>query len=111
MPNSITDNPAAAAAITGFIATLLALLVAFGVHVTPEQVQAILAFIAALWLLVGVIGHYTTVPKTPSSTSPGILQVPPPGTVLVTTEAAAAKGPVTPSGTVATSPATTPPTP
>jgi uncharacterized membrane protein len=109
MFTKISDNPADATAITGFIATVLTLLVAFGIHVTPEQTQAILAFIAALWLVLGVITRYTTVPKTPSAASPALLQVPPPGTVLVTKDAAASPGPVTASGTVATSPEPAPP--
>jgi hypothetical protein len=111
MFTKISDNPATTAAIIGFATTLLALLVAFGVHVTPEQTQAILGFIGALWLLVGIIARVGTVAKTPSDARPSLLQVPPPGTVLVTTDSAAASAPIPASAIVAASSTTPPATP
>ena len=67
IPNWITDYPTAWMAMLGAV---VALGVAFGVHITPDQTQAILGFFAALFVIFGVIGHATTVPKTPSATAP-----------------------------------------
>ncbi len=70
----ITDYPTAW---MGLIGAVLALIAAFGVKVTPDQVQAVLGFFAALFVVFGVVGNRTSVPKTPSSPA-APLQVPPP---------------------------------
>lgn len=76
IPNWVTDNPTVW---MGLIGAVLALGTAFGLHVTADQVQAILGFFAALFVAFGVIGHATTVPKTPSADAPAsAIQVPPP---------------------------------
>ena len=74
IPNWVTDYPTAW---MGLIGAALALGTAFGVHVTPDQQQAVLGFFAALFVLFAIIGHETTVPKTPSSPAAPI-QAPPP---------------------------------
>lgn len=76
LPNWITDYPTAW---MGLIGAAIALAAAFGVKVTADQTQAILGFFAALFVVFGVIGQRTTVPKTPSSSSAPI-QTPPPTT-------------------------------
>lgn len=52
-----------AAAVTTGVTLLIALLVSFGVHLTPEQQTAIAAFVAfvAPWV-VALVGHNTTTP-------------------------------------------------
>jgi len=107
---AISDNPGLAAAAVGFATALIALLVQLGVRITPEQTAAVLAFVTTLFALVGIVAKVATVPKTPSSTSPSILQVPPAGTVLVTTAAAAAPGPV-PADAIIAAPNVNPPQP
>src|SRR6266568_7510605 len=107
---AISDNQGLAAAAVGFATALIALLVQLGVRITPEQTAAVLAFVTTLFALVGIVAKVATVPKTPSSTSPSILQVPPAGTVLVTTAAAAAPGPV-PADAIIAAPNVNPPQP
>ena len=76
VPNWITDYPTAW---MGLIGAVLALGAAFGLHVTPDQTEAILGFFAALFVIFAIVGHATTVPKTPSATAPpSAMQVPPP---------------------------------
>ena len=76
LPNWITDYPTAW---MGLIGAVLALGAAFGLHVTPDQTQAILGFFAALFVIFALVGHATTVPKTPSSEAPAsAIQVPAP---------------------------------
>lgn len=100
MPNVISDNPAAAAAVAFFVA-FIAALTQFGVALTQGQQASLVGlFVAGLALF--LLLFKTTVAKTPSSTSAG-LQTPPPGTVLVTTAAANKPAPV-PAGSVVAGP-------
>ena len=109
MLTKISDNPAESTGIIGtFVAALMGVLVTFGVPLTQPQMTAILVFVAALYAVLTWINHVLTVPKTPSSTAPATLQVPPPGTVLVTTAAAAAKAPVPAGSVIATAAPATP---
>lgn len=71
MPAIIADNPAIVTGLVrAFLIALLALFSAFGLHVTPEQVTAIVNFATAaigLSLFVSIITHKLTVPKAPSA--------------------------------------------
>jgi len=76
LPNQVTDNPTAWLALIGAVITLA---VSFGVHITADQVTALGAFFAALWIVFGIFAHRVSVPKTPSADAPpSAIQVPPP---------------------------------
>ncbi len=71
MPSLITDNPAAAVGVVrALVIATLALAVAFGAPITPDQRAAILEFTAAIVVTVSLVlsylSHKTTVPKQPS---------------------------------------------
>lgn len=60
------------AAITSIVSAAIALLVAFGVHLTADQTAAILGFITVLapWV-VALVGHNTTTPLANPKDSDG----------------------------------------
>lgn len=60
------------AAITSIVSAAIALLVAFGVHLTADQTAAILGFITVLapWV-VALVGHNTTTPLSNPKDSTG----------------------------------------
>ncbi len=103
------DRPAA---IVGLFRALFLFLVAVGVTITVPQQETALVLIAALIPIISLaftkITTMLTVTKNPTTMNPDLLQVPPPGTVLVLTKAAAEPKPV-PTGAVIAGP--TPPTP
>lgn len=61
------------AAITSIVSAVIALLTAFGVHLTADQTAAILGFIAVLapWI-VALVGHNTTTPLANPTDKEGV---------------------------------------
>ncbi len=102
MITKLSDSPGpTVAGFAALVSAMLTLASAFGVHITQEQQTAILAVITTgsvflVWLLDKV-----SVARTPTSTD-APLQTPPPGTVLVTKEGAAAPGAIKPAEVIAT---------
>lgn len=64
------------AAITSVVSAAIALLVAFGVHLTADQTAAILGFITVLapWV-VAFVGHRTTTPRSAPTDEDGVALV------------------------------------
>lgn len=60
------------AAITSIVSAAIALIVAFGVHLTAEQQTALMGFITVLapWI-VAMVGHNTTTPLSAPTTKDG----------------------------------------